>query len=76
MCVCVWGLLTVEEGESMTLLPALETPFLLLAWLVQLQYEGFHIVLWYLALSCLAVVSWTPVLKRKQMGTVDLVGVV
>lgn len=39
-------------GVSLTLLPALRTPFLPLGGLVKPPYEGFCLVLLYLVLGC------------------------
>jgi hypothetical protein len=43
-------------GGPLTLLSALGTLFLLIGCFVQLQYEGFCLVLLYLVWCCLAVV--------------------
>lgn len=52
--------LTAGMGVSLTLLPAYETLFLQLGYLVQPQYEGFRLVLLYLVLSFLTNISWRP----------------
>jgi hypothetical protein len=48
----------VQASVFITLLPAVETLFLLLG----CQYKGFHLVLLYLVLSYLTVLSWRPAL--------------
>lgn len=67
LCVTV-GLLTVEAGMSLTLLPAI---FLLLGCPGQPQCEGLCLVLLYLALSWLVAFSWRPHTFLKGNGRVS-----
>lgn len=59
---CFVAHLTVEASESLTILPALYTHFLLLGCHVQPQYEGFCLILLHHVLSCLTIGSWRPFL--------------
>lgn len=55
----------MRTGVSLTPLSALRTRFLLLGFLVQIQYEGLCCVFLSLGFPCLVFVSWRPVLSEK-----------
>lgn len=56
----------------LTVLPVLETLFLLLGCLIQSQYEGFYTILCHL-LVCLGVIYWRPAHFGKGSGSVGVV---
>lgn len=73
-----WFCGTVLADETLILLPAPGTLFLLLGFLVQLPCEGFILVLLYVVLLCiciLVVVSWRPAPRERKMELIQRRGI-